>query len=514
MIDPLFPSPRSIPEETAAYWPDTGFLELPDYPVPLAVVVALDEQGTGAEEWVSEYWPLVAHESTHWIQAHAFGYGRFQARIDRARTEIAESFWQLFTTDVAENLLTQRRAGTAVLQRTASGLPVPRPELGPIGMRLQRHWAALGLLRHALDTADCRFARGRDPCYWYGLAALYAAAGPRVSEVATLPDDALRTAAIAVAPRNGLERSVAAGGVTGFSSASVAECAAVLDQHWSYAHTAEGFRREGRTALGDRIWTRLVQSWESKAMTSYGDAFKVYQLLNPSLDLNAPRPLATLGVLCAVALDAPFPPEHQGRTRDWSHVVPSLRFIALARALSRVGLLPVESASALRGDEYAEYAARLCDAAGIPPPTRASTLVEPPDEAPSPVNDVRDLHHAAARAAGQLMQELPGAIVAPSETSVYRNSELHGERLASLRVALEAPLLVIGGEMSYMSIDLTQFTHCALGGTYQRLLWQLLGDVGPLRLDGLPRCERGQAMVETTLDLAERRLGTRIPFDR
>lgn len=516
--DWLFPRPRSTPDDPAAYWPDTGFLELPNIPL---TDEELDElERTGAPK-VSEipfefgsYLALAEHEQTHWIQTQAFSYGRFQSRIDQARTEIAESCLGLLPPDQLRELLEHRLKGESLFQMDVSQRPRLRPELGSIGARLQRHWWALGLLRHELDTADHRLGRLQSAPFRFGLSALYAEAGPEISNVVLLEDTALREAALAYAPPGELEDDARTSGFPELATAAIVECAAVLNQHWFYAHQAEAFRRSDKHSEGDRWWSTLVRSWESKELTFYADAFTVYSALNPSLDLNATVPLATLGVLCNVAVDGRFPSEHAGGAR-WIDVAPPLRFIALARAVASVGLLPAHSVCALTPGEYHDYVGKLCDAAKIAAPLPyPSERLSPARWGTSPTNDLRYLHHDAAMASAALLQTIPAAIVAPAEANVYRGPELLAPDMDVFRLAREAPLLIMGGVASSIGIDDDRFWRCAIGGAYQRLMLQLFGDAQRFRMAGLPTCTRGTDIIEMVFEVAEVMIGSEIPFVR
>jgi hypothetical protein len=514
--DWLFPSPRSTPNDPAAYWPDTGFLELPQIPLTDDEIDELERRGAPTPSdlpfGTGAYLALAEHEQTHWIQAHAFSYGRFQTRLDHARTEIAESCLGLFPPDDLARLLTNRLKGDRVLSLDEAQSPQVRDEFGPVVARLQFHWWALGFLRHELDAESPVLRSAHSTRYRFGLAALYANAGPEVSRVALMDDVSLVEAALARAPSTEWMEAVTRGGFPDLTSAAIAECTAVLNQHWFYAHQAEACRRSAKQSDAERWWSTLVRSWESKELTYYSDAFTVFSKLNPSLDLNATIPLATLGVLCSVALDGRFPAEHEATAR-WEDIAPALRFAALARVVGKVGLLPAHSVAALLPEDYHGYVEKLADAAGIAPPAPyPAERLSPARWDTSPTNDLRRLHHDAATAATALFATLPAAIVAPAEANVYRGDDLLTPELDAHRLAREAPLLILGGVASSTGIDDERFWRCAIGGGYQRLLLQLIGDTRPLRRSGLPICDRGADIVRRVLAVAEIMLGAPIPF--
>jgi len=516
--DWLFPKPRSTPDDPAAYWPDTGFLELPALPLTDEQVDELERLGAPiASELpfnLGSYFALAEHEQTHWIQMHAFGYGRFQARIDQARTEIAESFFGLFQPEQLRGLLQRRMDGESLLQLDRAQRPLLRRELGPIAARLQQHWWALGLLRHELDTADHALGLLESSRFRLGLSVLYAEAGPEISRVALLEEKVLQEAALARAPTEELGKVTARSQAPSLSAAAIAECSAVLNQHWFYAHQAEACRRGDKESDANVWWSTLVRSWESKELTFYGDAFTVYSDLNPTLDLNATIPLATLGVLCAVALDGQFSVEHPDAQR-WEDLAPPLRFIALARAVGKVGLLPAHSVCALDPADYHGYVKTLCDAAEVAAPAPyPSERLSPSAWGRSLTNHLRYLHHDAATAAATLVQRIPAAIVAPSEANVYRGEELLTNELSEFRLAREAPLLSLGGVASSIGLDEDRFWRCGVAGAYQRVMLQLFADPHRLRMSGLPTCARGMEMITKALEVAEVVLDTPIPIAR
>lgn len=470
--DWLFPSPRSTPNDPAAYWPDTAFLELPAIPLTDDEIDELERRGAPRASDLpfdmGAYLALAEHEQTHWIQAHAFSYGRFQSHLDHARTEIAESCLGLFPPDDLERRLTNRLSGHGLLPLDDAQSPQLRDEVGPVVARLQFHWWALGLLRHELDTTSLLPRSRHSTRYRFGLAALYTEAGPEVSSVALMEDTALVDAALARAPSTEWNEALTRGGFPGLASAAIAECMAVLNQHWFYAHQAEACRRSEKQSDAELWWSTLVRSWESKELTYYSDAFTVFSKLNPSLDLNSTVPLATLGVLCSIALDGRFPTEQEAAVR-WEDVAPPLRFTALARVVGKVGLLPAHSVAALLPGDYRDYVEKLSDAAGIAPPASyPSERFSPARWDPSPTNDLRRLHHDAATAATALLATIPAAIVAPAEANVYRGQDLLTPQFDAHRLAREAPLLILGGVASSTGIDDDRFWRCAIGGGYQR----------------------------------------------
>lgn len=499
----LFSHPRSIPGDNTAYWPDTCFLEVPDLPVDPEELRR--SQGDEQLTRVEEYYALLAHEHTHWIQATACGYGRFQASIDQARTEILESFWLLCSADDRHERLAERARGRTVFQVGNDQLPRPPTGVGAVAVRLFRHWWALGSLRYQFDRTAPAIDTLLSSRFRFGLSALYAHAGPEISAVALLRDDDLRDAALAFAPPEELSQQSS---VPTLDSAAIAECAAVLNQHWLYAYNAEWSRRHTSQEASDRWRSILVHSWETKSSTFYGAAFRAFSTFNPSLDLNEPMPLATLNVVCFLALDGAFPTERRFAATSWAAVFPPLRFAALSQAIRSVGLLPAHSVCALSPDDYHRYVTRLCDAAGLPLPQRYAGD-SPGRWSHTPVNDLRHLHHDAALAASTVLERLPAALVAPAEASVYLEEALLDSCLIPFGLAMQAPLLIIGGRPSHMGIDSVRFGHLAVAGLYQRLMFNLFAECGPPRSDGRPRDERGRALIELAAQMVERRVGLR-----
>jgi len=63
----------------------------------------------------------------------------------------------------------------------------------------------------------------------------------------------------------------------------------------------------------------------------------------------------------------------------------------------------------------------------------------------------------------------------------------------------------VGGRSVPIGLDPTRFAECAVAGAYQRLLWQLIGDTGPLRFAGLPTDGAGLAAARRALTVLRER---------
>lgn len=500
-----YPEHRAIPDDPAAYWPDTCFLELPQLPLTFQELDRLSPDGRDAPPSIGEYYALVQHEHTHWIQAHAFSYGRFLAHIEQARAEITESLFVLVGATTVNALLARRAKGHAIVRLGKQLQPLVTENLGPVASRLQRHWWGLWLLRRELDRAPADIPLLQSTRFRLGLATLYAVAGPDVSTVALVSDEALQAAAFAYTPDAEFSRSASVVGPYVLHSAALTECAAVLNQHWLYAYYSEWHRRHGDQQTSDRYWDRLDRSWTRKEPTYYADAFAVFRYLNPSADLNESTPLATLGVLCCVALDGLSPIEGTTRLRRWEDFYPPARFIALARAVNRVGMLPSHTVCALEPSAYWNYVSKLCEEAAVEPPTLYAAAGPSPRWASSPVNDLRRLHHDAAGAAATLMRDCPASLVAPCEAGVYLSERIASDDVQSCRLAFDAPLMILGGRAAQSALS-QRFFHCAVAGIYQRMMLSLVGECGTLPAAGRPSCEDGQKMEKTARELAQRRL--------
>ncbi len=502
----LFPRPHALPGEDAAYWPDTGFTVVPQARGSEQDYASLEEANQPFSADFLEYAALVGHEQTHWIQANAFAYGRFLARIDQARSEIAESFIGLFTPEQVELLTSRRLQGQVVLKLAPSQRILKRRELGPIGVLLQRHWWSLGLLRHEFEESD-RVLGGLEPsAFRYGLAVLYAEAGPYVSRVAMMPPPMLKELAREHAPIGSYGRALAQCVYPELSSVAIAECCAVLDQHWAYANASESFRRRGDSASADRLHRTHVASWEAKEPTQYGDAFRAFAHFCPYLNLNTPRPLLTLGIAGCLAMDGNYAPEARSSRPTWLDVSPPLRFLRLVRAVRRVGVVPVDVLCELTPAKTRAYCEDLLDAAGLPQsayrrqprmPAHAKDL--------SPIGSLRRLIHDAHVASSHLRRLMPAALLAPAETAIHRADELHEGPLKTYSLARLPPLMSVGGRSVRIGIDPARFADCAVAGAYQRLLWQLIGDTGPLSFAGLPTDGAGLAAAKRALALLRER---------
>lgn len=502
----LFPRPHALPGEDAAYWPDTGFTVVPETRWNEQDFANLEEANRPFSADFLEYAALVGHEQTHWIQANAFAYGRFLGRIDQARSEIAESFIGLFTSEQVQLLTSRRLQGQVVLRLAPNQRILKRRELGPIGGVLQRHWWSLGLLRHEFEESD-RVLGGLEPsALRYGLTVLYAEAGPYVSRVAMMPAPVLRDMARERAPTGSYGRALAQCVYPELSSVAIAECCAVLNQHWAYAHAAESFRRRGEAASADRLRRTHIASWESKEPTQYGDAFRAFAHCCPHFDLNAPRPLLTLGIAGCLALDGNYAPEAGSGRPTWLDVSPPLRFLRLVRGVRRVGLVPVDVLCDLTPAKTRAYCEDLLDAAGLPQSAH-HRLPRTPAHAKdlSPIGSLRRLIHDAHVASTHLRRLMPAALLAPSETAVHRADELHEGSLKTYSLARLPPLMSVGGRSVPIGLDPARFAECAVAGAYQRLLWQLVGDTGPLSFAGLPTDGAGLAAAKRALTLLRER---------
>jgi len=505
MIDWAIPQPRSTNAKRCAFWPDSCFLEISGVP-ELDELLAL---GRGERELdlassAGETLGLIGHENIHWIQATGLGYGHYQAIIDQARTEIAESFFGLISSEQSRALLGGRRDGHPVLLNDKRGELRENPSLGALALRLQRHWLGLGLLRYTLEKGLTVGDQASKLRFYLGLARLYSRVGPHVSEVALMSDRDLLDAALSWAPEG--EIYLADQNGVRLSSASIAECSAVLDEHWFYAYQSEWCRQHGRVVDSNRWWSTLDESWRSREPTFYGEAFRIFAEINPSLDLNEPAPLATLGVICFLSLNGPWMFEDRSRRPLWRDLYPPFRFHALSEVIAKVGVIPSYSVYQLSADKFRVYTSQLCEEAGLTQPERSVPALITTNWEPSPNNDLRRLFAQCSDAAGRLTLEYPVAIVAPSEANVYLQEVLVREELQPFRLAREAPLLILNDEMSSLHFDVAQIEQFATAGIYQRLMLELLRGKGQISKAGRPLCERGEGLVRSAINLAERRL--------
>ncbi len=501
----LFPRPHATPDDEAAYWPDTCFTVVPDTSWSDTELASMEGDAAQLPADFLKYAALVGHEQTHWIQANAFAYGRFLSRIDHARSEIAESFIGLFTSEQIDTLTRRRLRGDTVLKLDKRQKALRRPEFGPIGMRLQRHWWSLGLLRHEFETSDRTLAALEASSFRYGLAVLYAKAGPLVSQVAMLPPEPLREMAMDHAPVGSYSRALARCAYPALSSIAIAECGAVLNQHWTYAHSTELLRRRGDTAGATLIRDTHVKSWESKEPTNYGDAFRAFAHFCPALDLNAPRPLLTLGIICCLSMDGNFAPESGGPRPTWLAIAPVLRFLRLCRAVRRVGVVHTDVLCDMSASRIQAYCDDLMAAAGLPETSRRTTRHPGQRHESSPINSLRSLLHDAYMESVKLRRAMPAALLAPAETAVHRADELISGPLKAHDLARLPPLLSVGGHSAPVGINHARFAECAVAGAYQRLLWQLIGDTRPLSLEGFPADKAGLAAAQQAVALLRER---------
>jgi hypothetical protein len=498
----LLPSPHETPGDDAAYWPDTCFTVLPQSRWSEQQQAAI-EAGELTGDFL-EYAALGTHEQTHWIQAHAFGYGRFLARIDHARSEIAESFIGMFPADWVQRLLERRLVGHAVTRLEGGLRVVRRPEFGPIGVRLQHHWWSLGALRRELEDSDRELGSLESSALRYGLAVLYAEVGPSVSEVALLPARQLRDLAFERAPQGSYAQALAQSAYPELSGAAIAECSAVLSQHWAYAHATEMLRRRGDASAADRMHRTHVRSWQTKEPTFYGNAFRAYAHFCPNLDLNAARPLLTLGIACCLAMDGNYGPECSGPA-TWLDVSPPLRFLRLMRAVRKVGVVATDVLCDMPARKLHRYCDDLTAAAGLPEPRRRAARIRTTASETSPIDALRELLNDAHAASIRLRRSLPAALIAPAETTVHRAEALVEGPLAEFSLARLPPLMSVGGRSVPVGISDARFADCAVGGAYQRLLLQLLGNTATFSFAGLPSDATGIAAARRALELLRER---------
>ena len=118
---------------------------------------------------------------------------------------------------------------------------------------------------------------------------------------------------------------------------------------------------------------------------------------------------------------------------------------------------------------------------------------------------LRRLFHDAHVASTHLRRLMPAALLAPSETAIHRADELVYGTLKASSLARLPPLMSVGGRSVPIGLDPTRFAECAVAGAYQRLLWQLIGDTGPLRFAGLPTDGAGLAAARRALTVLRER---------
>jgi hypothetical protein len=501
--DWLFPAPRRTPGDPAAYWPDTFFLELPE---PPPGIEAVGEDGTITPE-ASEYFALAEHERTHWLQAHALAYGRFQTSLEIEKAEIAESFFLLFPAETIEYLIQSRLSVRAPFKVNTDYSLSKVDRMGPSAVKLQSHWWSLASLQYELESSKQVFASLESSRFRYGLGVLYARAADRISAVAGLSDDALREAALEFAPADEYSAALARSSFEWLSSTSIAECGAILNQHWMYSNNALLLERHGIADAG-RLWAALVASLDSIKTTSYGDAFKVYQMLNPHADLNEPRARASLLIACSVALDGAFDRDEPSRA-TWLDVSPVCRFVALSTALQKVGVFPSPLVCDVDADEYARYVESWCDAAGIRAPLSAFALRAPAEPLePSPLNDLRELSTETARASAAYQKAVPGSIIASAEAEMRRAPDLDALEPTAGRLPRFPPLVVLGSRACENKHH--PLARYGVAGAYLRLMQALFARDRASPRDGLPACEAGRVILEGATRLASDRLGVKL----
>lgn len=205
-------------------------------------------------------------------------------------------------------------------------------------------------------------------------------------------------------------------------------------------------------------------------------------------------------------MDGNYAPEVGNSKPTWLDVSPPLRFLRLARAVRRVGMVPVDILCDLTPAKTRSYCADLLDAAGLPQsaPRRLPRLPRHAREL-SPMGSLRLLIHDAHVASTHLHRLMPAALLAPLETAIHRADELHEGPLKEYSLARLPPLMSVGGRSVPSGVDPTRFAECAVAGAYQRLLWQLVGDTEPLNFAGLPSDGAGLAVARRALALLRER---------
>lgn len=504
----LTPSPLHSEGSRSAFWRDTGFLELELAHDPWLKAEIEDDREHAVSSTL--LFAIYAHEQTHWIQAHATGFGRAQNRLIQSASEVAESFFGVIDRAEVHRLLRPPAPDKRVPPVFAYRGDAGRAALGPVGVRLLDHWCALREVGLALERGGPGVFHDNLAAFRYGLAALYARAGPYVSEVALLSDRELTEAALSLAPAPDRKFASTVHWVTdtGLTAHAIAECAAVLNQHFIYAYGTEYFSRYGHPQARERLAREHQASWEKKADTTYGVCFGAFNSLCPEADLNSGKGLATLAIVCWLALDGPFPPEQPGRSRTWFDVLPALRFILLSEAVHRVGLLHVQRIIDMDVGEYDAYAAALLEACRL-------QRCEPYDgKQPctdrfedSPVNDVRRMFHKASSAGAALMRQSPAALVLLSEALVYQTHMFDPEKPDPLLLAIRAPLALADNELVSGHADLGELAAWSVGGFYQRALLNLLRGPCAHPWVGLPGADEGRRLKAKALDILQERLG-------
>jgi hypothetical protein len=227
---------KSGPGDVLAYWIDTCFVDVPNAPVMNDVLEKLAAGGADIPPEFAEFAAIVEHEQVHWIQAHALGYGRFQSRIHHALSEIAESFFGMFTPSEVNILMTRRALLKPVLMLNERYFPVRQSQYGPIGVAIQQHWWNLRLLKFELDAPATELKRLRSMRLRYGLAVLYTKVHRDVSKVALMEPSAVRDNALYFAPEEDYAHAMERCQFPWLSAKSICECAAVLNQLFSYAY--------------------------------------------------------------------------------------------------------------------------------------------------------------------------------------------------------------------------------------------------------------------------------------
>ena len=172
--------------------------------------------------------------------------------------------------------------------------------------------------------------------------------------------------------------------------------------------------------------------------------------------------------------------------------LPPLRFLRLIRVVRCVGVVPVDVLCDLTPAKTRAYCEDLLDAAGPAAPTH-HRLPRMPAHAQdlSPMGSLRRLFHDAHVASSHLRRPMPAALPRPARRRSIGRTNWSMAR-QGLQLGEASPLMSVGGRSAHR-LDLIRFAECAVAGAYQRLLWQLIGDTGPLRFCGLPTDGAGLA---------------------
>ncbi|GMV27135.1 MAG: hypothetical protein AMXMBFR58_31660 [Phycisphaerae bacterium] len=128
-------------------------------------------------------------------------------------------------------------------------------------------------------------------------------------------------------------------------------------------------RPDGSALPPSELWSAsIVQRLNAMLHSDYGPALALYKaLVTDRSVMPLEAMLATLSVLCDIALNPPLPPvviDRAERTLAWRNVYPPNRFVALCYAAEKVGHVgPDVTHAALE-----EYVSKIADAAGLTNP--------------------------------------------------------------------------------------------------------------------------------------------------